>query len=140
MNIKKLKVLSWNTRGLGNPEKCEVVRNTIRSARCDFCCLQETKWGSYNISNHNRTLPSFFDRDCVTLNVIGNSGGCIIAWKRCFSMTNCWTMRHSVSAVLTHNSTGSTFVISTVYGPTADDLKETFLDKLRSLSQLVNYP
>ena len=39
----KLKLFSWNVRGVNNPNKRNVIRNFIRSQRVDLVCLQETK-------------------------------------------------------------------------------------------------
>ena len=39
----KLKLFSWNVRGVNNPDKRDVIRNFIRSQRVDLVCLQETK-------------------------------------------------------------------------------------------------
>ena len=39
----KLKLFSWNVRGVNNPDKRNVVRHFIRSQRVDLICLQETK-------------------------------------------------------------------------------------------------
>ena len=39
----KLKLFSWNVRGVNNPVKRNVIRNFIRSQRVDLVCMQETK-------------------------------------------------------------------------------------------------
>lgn len=57
---KKISLLSWNVRGLGNDEKCLVVRNVIKNSRCDICALQETKGNRVDLSYVSRFLPSFF--------------------------------------------------------------------------------
>ena len=38
-----LRLLSWNVRGLNNPQKREVCKNLLKEWRCDVVCLQETK-------------------------------------------------------------------------------------------------
>lgn len=86
MIYKKLKILSWNVRGLGDFEKSLVVRNVIRSSRCDIVCLQETKIADLACSHMADFLPSFFDKQCAFINAIGSSGGCLIAWKRNYSL------------------------------------------------------
>lgn len=36
-------LLSWNVRGLGEKDKCMIVRDTLTIARANIVCLQETK-------------------------------------------------------------------------------------------------
>ena len=36
-------VLSWNVRGLGETDKCDLVRNAICAAHPHIACLQESK-------------------------------------------------------------------------------------------------
>ena len=39
----KLKILSWNVRGVNDPDKSKVIKNFIRTHRVDLVHLQETK-------------------------------------------------------------------------------------------------
>ena len=39
----KVKILSWNVRGVNDLEKRKVIRNFIRTQRVDLVCLLETK-------------------------------------------------------------------------------------------------
>ena len=39
----KLKMISWNVRGLNDSQKRLVVRNLLREWQCNAVCLQETK-------------------------------------------------------------------------------------------------
>ena len=41
--VMKLKMISWNIRGLNDPHKHLVVRNLLREWKYDVVCLQETK-------------------------------------------------------------------------------------------------
>ena len=45
----KLKILSWNVRGVNDPDKRKVIKNFIRIHRVDMVCLQETKVQEMNI-------------------------------------------------------------------------------------------
>ena len=42
----KLRMVSWNVRGLNDAQKRLVVRNLLREWNCDVVCLQETKLAS----------------------------------------------------------------------------------------------
>ena len=39
----KIKILSWNVRGVNDPVKRRVIKSFLRSNRVDLVCLQETK-------------------------------------------------------------------------------------------------
>ena len=39
----KIKILSWNVRGVNDPDKRRVIKNFLRTHRVDLVCLQETK-------------------------------------------------------------------------------------------------
>ena len=39
----KLRMVSWNVRGLNDAQKRLVVRNLLWDWNCDIVCLQETK-------------------------------------------------------------------------------------------------
>lgn len=80
MNIKKLSLLSWNCRGLGSIEKCLIVRNVIKSSRCDIVCLQETKWNMYDLQYYMAVFPTYFYHQKAYINARGTKGGCVIAW------------------------------------------------------------
>ena len=38
-----LRLLSWNVKGLNNPQKREVCKNLLKDWKCNIVCLQETK-------------------------------------------------------------------------------------------------
>ena len=46
--VMKIKMISWNVRGLNDPQKRLVVKNLLREWKCDVVCLQETKIASTN--------------------------------------------------------------------------------------------
>ena len=39
----KLKLLTWNLKGLNDPKKRVVLKNWLREWKVDVICLQETK-------------------------------------------------------------------------------------------------
>ena len=39
----KLKILSWNVRGINNLDKRKLIKAFIKSHRVDVVCIQETK-------------------------------------------------------------------------------------------------
>ena len=45
----KIKILSWNVRGVNDPDKRRVIKSFLRSNSVDLVCLQETKVQQMNI-------------------------------------------------------------------------------------------
>ena len=39
----KLKIMSWNVRGLHDPDKRMVIKTMVRKYKLDLVCFQETK-------------------------------------------------------------------------------------------------
>lgn len=140
MNLKKFKLLSWNCKGLGSLEKCSVVRNVIRSSRCDVVCMQETKWNKMNLIYVSTVLPSFFEFDCMYIDAIGSRGGSLISWKRKFQLFSAWSTRHTISVHLTEISTGQHFIITNTYGPSVDQQKSEYILELRRLATIIDHP
>lgn len=140
MEYKKLQILSWNCRGLGLIEKCNVVRETIRASRCDICLLQETKLNEISLTYVMMFLPSYFSPDCVYNCANNSSGGIIIAWKKCFVLLKCWSTRHTTSAVLRNQISGQEMCVTVVYGPSIDSAKPEFIRELHGLTDLINWP
>lgn len=140
MSFKKIKVLSWNYRGLGSLEKCLVIRNVIRSSRCDVVCLQEMKLSSLGFAHVSTMLPSFFQTQCAFIDAIGSAGGCIIAWKRSYLFLSSWSTTHSISVLLLQINSGKEFEVTNVYGPSRDDDKLEFIREIRSLANNISKP
>ena len=77
----KLKIISWNVRGLNNPEKHLVVKNLLRDWKCDVVCLLETKLGAMDRS----VVGSLWicpHLDWVALDADHTSGGILVMWDR----------------------------------------------------------
>lgn len=140
MIAKKLRILSWNVRGLGNDEKCGVVRNIIRKTRCDVVALQETKGNRVDFTYVSRFLPSYFSYDVVFNLANGSKGGTLIAWTRSFTLVSSWSTYHTVSVMLKHSFTGNVFIITNAYGPAEDGEKRAFIKELRQIATLINRP
>lgn len=140
--LKRIKFLSWNIRGLGHQDKCGVVRDLIRSSRCDVCCLQETKLNALNLAYASRFIPSFFQTNCVYLNASSSKGGMLITWKRNFTLINCFVTPHTCSAILVQNNSGVRFTVTNTYGPSIDStpIKLEFLQELQNLQNIVSGP
>lgn len=64
---RKILVLSWNTRGLGDYDKCIVVRDAIRAASPSVACLQESKLHEVTCFKAKTFLPANLSSNLVIL-------------------------------------------------------------------------
>lgn len=141
MYLKKLKILCWNVRGLGDVKKCSVVKNVVRSSRCDVVCFQETKWNKFELDYISTILPSFFQRGGgVWVDACNSTGGILIVWKHSFELLNSFVTRHTCSVVLRQVAMGQVSVITTVYGPSREEDKMNFIEEVRGLGEHINQP
>ena len=77
----KLKILSWNVRGVNDLEKRKVIKNFIRIHRVDMICLQETKVQEMNIEMvHSLGVGRFLN--WTALNAEGSAGGILLIWDK----------------------------------------------------------
>ena len=77
----KVKILSWNVRGVNDPEKRKVVKNFIRSQRVDFVCLQETKIQGMNKALVHSIIVGRL-LDWKSLDAEGTVGGILLSWDK----------------------------------------------------------
>ncbi|KAK4601973.1 hypothetical protein RGQ29_011173 [Quercus rubra] len=76
-----LRLLSWNVRGLNNPQKIEVCKNLLKEWKCDIVCFQETKISSINVAFVWSLWGSPFI-DWAILDVVQTSGGVLLIWDK----------------------------------------------------------
>ncbi|KAL4632810.1 hypothetical protein ACB092_04G077700 [Castanea dentata] len=128
-----LKILSWNVRGLNNPQKRDTVKNLLKEWKCDVVCFQETKLDSIN-SAVVKSLWSTPFVDWVALDAIHTAGGVILAWdKRAYQKMDCLVGCFSVSILLKGVADGFAWICTGVYGPNADGLRDALWTKLDSV-------
>lgn len=140
MYYKKIQILSWNCRGLGDEKKCGVVSDVIRTSRSDVVLLQETKLNEINLSYVLRFLPSFFNPICAYNQALTTKGGLLIAWKRSFDLISSFSTPHTITVLLKHANTGNEVLITNVYGPSTDAGKPRFIDELNFIANRVSHP
>jgi exonuclease III len=78
--FKDFGVVSWNVCGLGDPDKCAIVKDALVSANPAVICLQETKLHHINHFQARSFLPPHFAH---TLKFVcsGTRGGIRTAWN-----------------------------------------------------------
>ena len=95
----KIKILSWNVRGVNDSDKRKVIKNLIRTNRVDLVCLQETKVQEMNFYMV-RSLGVGRFLDWTAMNAEGSAGGILMFWdKRRMSMLDSMVGSFSVSCL-----------------------------------------
>ena len=122
----KLKILSWNVRGVNDLDKRKVIRNFIRTHRVDLVCLQETKVQEMN-NEMVRSLGVGRFLNWTALNAEGSAGGILLIWdKRHISLVDSMVGNFSVSCLFRMEEDVFQWAFSGVYGPVEKSLREPF--------------
>ena len=113
----KLKMISWNVRGLNDHQKRLVAKNLLWEWKCDVVCLQETK-----IARMDRqmvcSLWSCLCVDRVALEVDQTTSGVLIMWdKRALEKMEAMVGSFSVSVKWQGVVDGFMWACLGVYGP-----------------------
>ena len=121
----KIKILSWNVRGVNDSEKRKVIKNLIRTNRVDLVCLQETKVQEMNV-DMVRSLGVGRFLNWTALNAKGSAGGILLYWdKRRISMVS-MVGSFSVSCLFKMAEDGFQWAFTGVYGPIEKNLRKFF--------------
>jgi hypothetical protein len=136
----KLRLISWNVRGLNNPQKRESVKHWLRSWKCDAVCLQETKLEVVDLQLVRSLWGSpYVDWDFLP--AIGSAGGVLMIWDtRVLEKINSMVKTFSVSCHWKGVADGLEWVGSGLYGPTNDLLRRELWEELKSVYSRWNIP
>ena len=119
----KLKMVSWNVRGLNDLPKRLVVRNLLREWNCNIVCLQETKLASMD----RQLVCSVWSCpyvDWVALDVDQTVGGVLMTWdRRALEKLEVMGGHFSVSVRWQGVRDGFTWACSGVYGSNDNNLR-----------------
>ena len=135
MIAPNIDVVCWNVRGLNNASRCLTVHDIdmLAATNCHLACLQETK-----LSNIDGVLAGFLGGHRLSSfaykPAVGTKGGILLLWNdAALDVHNIVIRRFSITASVTIRDCLSTFLLTTVYGPTRDNLKGDFLRELRRI-------
>ncbi|XP_039028563.1 uncharacterized protein LOC120162494 [Hibiscus syriacus] len=124
--MSKLKIITWNVRGLGRTEKIRVVARLVSTEKPSFLLLQETKLNVCR-TGLRRKLGANFLRSCSSVSSDGSAGGLMCLWNEDLFEVSSEHKQFKFMA-LTRKFKLSNFdcVIINVYGPLVDADKEEF--------------
>ena len=138
--LMKLRILSWNVRGLNNPRKREIVKNMLRDWRCDVVCLQETKLDHMDQSLI-RSIWSNPYAGWEFVNAVNVARGILLLWdKRVLDKIDAYSGEFSVSCSWKGVVDGFVWTCTGVYGPTVETSRSTFWAELMDIRQRCNSP
>ena len=129
----KLKIMTWNVRGVNDLDRRKIIRNFIWYQRVDLVCLQETKIQEMN-AVVARSLGVGRLTDWRALNAEGSAGGILLFWdKRKMELVDLEIGLFTISCLFKMVEGGFLWMFSGVYGPIERRLKEAFWKELCSI-------
>ena len=125
-----LQLLSWNVRGLNNPQKREVCKNLLKEWKCDIVCFQETKVFSIDVAFVRSLWGSLFI-DWAVLDAVQTLGGVLLIWdNRVFGKLDVIVGQFSVSVLLRGVVDDFVWACTGVYGPNDDGQRSILWEEL----------
>jgi len=119
-----------NVRGLGQTDKCDVVRDNVAKNHPQIACLQETKLMDLDARAVRAFLPSALD-DYRFTPAVGSRGGILTAWNySAFTRSNYWSTAYTLTVTLQSTTSDLSFNLTNIYGPANHPQSSAFLDEL----------
>ncbi|CAN6294153.1 unnamed protein product [Urochloa humidicola] len=130
-------LLSWNVRGLGDCDKCKIVRDTLFSSRPDIACMQETKL-SCTSSTKARSFLSSHLSDFHCVDATATRGGLVMAWNaRALTLNSFMTRQRTLTTCFTSTASDYSFTVTNVYAPSDHRDSLLFLEDLEEVASNV---
>ncbi|RVW85679.1 Transposon TX1 uncharacterized 149 kDa protein [Vitis vinifera] len=129
----KLRILSWNVRGVNDSAKRKVIKAMIRSQRVDMFCLQETKIQSMT-EGLVRSLGTGRFLNWGTVDAQGSAGGILICWdKRTLELMELEVGCFSISCRMRNVEDGLVWMFTGVYGPFSKEEREWMWEEIGAI-------
>jgi len=133
--------VSWNVRGLGDPDKCTVVKDALVASAPSVICLQETKLSDLSRFKAHSFLPPHFTDTIQFVRAAGSCGGILTAWNtNLFSLDSFISRRHTLTTALTATSSDLRLTVTNVYAPADHRDSKIFLADLLELQPQITGP
>ncbi|XP_077252502.1 uncharacterized protein LOC143891884 [Tasmannia lanceolata] len=135
-----MKIVSWNSNGLGSQGKRLQVKELINSSKPDLMCLQETKLELISRGVF-RGLGFREEWDFDFIPSQGASGGILVAWNgSAWKLVNVWKGNFSLFVAFKKLEDGSDWLYSGVYGPCSREAKLEFWEELGRVRSFCQFP
>ncbi|KAG2711914.1 hypothetical protein I3760_04G100200 [Carya illinoinensis] len=132
-------MLSWNIRGLNDPNKWLRVKNLLCQWKLDIVCLQETKLEFIDRSIITSIRGCPFVR-WVFLSSMGASGGIIMWDSRVVESSEECVGNYMAACSFRNVEEGFCWAFVGVYGPNMDSHRKVLWDELAGLGSWWNLP
>jgi hypothetical protein len=140
LNFRKLFFGSWNVRGLGDDDKCSVVRDNIAFANFSILCIQESKLISLSQAKSRLFLPPALSKFDV-VDADGSRGGMVTAWDpRVVSLVSSIHRSYSLTTSFASTTSDIAFSVTNIYAPSDHSLMPDFVAEMTALAPLVSGP
>ena len=131
---KNFCVVSWNVRGLGDSDKCAIVKDALISVNPSVICLQETKLHHISLFQARSFLPPNFAKTIHFVSATGTRGGILTAWNaKTFVLDGFISRRHTLTTAFSSTESQHQFTITNVYAPSDHRDSKVFLEDLLEL-------
>ena len=138
--LMKIKILSWNVRGLNDREKRRMINLVVRAQKADLVCFLETKVQEMSLKMV-KSLGTGRFTDWGVVDAGGASRGILIFWdNKVLELLELERGVFTISGRFRNVEDGFVWVFTGVYGPVLLREKEEFWEKLDAIKGLWDDP
>ncbi|KAJ9695145.1 hypothetical protein PVL29_010576 [Vitis rotundifolia] len=136
----KLKILSWNVRGVNDKSKRKIIKDVVRKQRADLLCFQETKMQVMS-EEVVRSLGLGRFMEWRALDAIGSAGGILVCWdKRTLEIVDWEVGLFFISCKFRTVEDGMVWVFTGFYGPFTREERECMWEEIGAIRGLWDEP
>ncbi|XP_028105623.1 uncharacterized protein LOC114304685 [Camellia sinensis] len=130
-----MKILSWNVRGLGRPEKRGNIKSLVRERCVDVLFLQETKRSSMD-DHFVKTIWPYEELEFLLVDLEGSAGGLLCIWKpQVFELKGCCSSSKNFIILSGMSSNSFQCTLVNIYAPNKVLRRRQLWDSLVSIHQ-----
>ena len=136
----KLRLMSWNVRGIHYPDKRMVIKSMVRKHKPNLVCFQETKMKEMS-DRIVRSLGIGKNLGWVSLDARGSTCGVLVMWdKRVLEGLEVEVGSFSISCRFRNCEEGFAWVFSGLYGPIKGRERRELWEELAAVKGLWSDP